>query len=170
MPFGPSGCPVLMSPSNLAQLAPLWSQVAPGPEPQGVQLLLPKEETRPLSSRVTHPNLNRPLLCLSGRWKPVILWTVSDPHGVTFEGSLYANLWKLFSKRFTRRGEVPKSCLVAIILRFLQSSVDGGSFSRARESRPPDSGWTPVKTDFLIELWMWFYTLTGLWSCLHLVM
>ena len=40
--------------------------------------------------------------------------------------SLYANRWKLFSQWCQTQGEVPETCTVAIVLRFLQSVLDAG--------------------------------------------
>ena len=40
--------------------------------------------------------------------------------------SLYANRWKLFSQWCQTQGEVPETCSVAIVLRFLQSVLDAG--------------------------------------------
>ncbi|KAK0136689.1 hypothetical protein N1851_027136 [Merluccius polli] len=40
--------------------------------------------------------------------------------------SLYANQWKLFSQWCQTQGEVPETCSVAIVLRFLQSVLDAG--------------------------------------------
>lgn len=107
--------------------------------PEWGAMATPKESRPSLSAGGAHmasePG-SRPAVCLAiGSQDPLlascdqsVIHTVLNSRAPSTR-LLYANRWKIFSQWCRTNGEVPESCLVAIILHFLQSLMDKGRCS-----------------------------------------